>query len=67
MSNLPWPTSKVLTDEEFFNRTEEINNLTSLLKSTGENNAPNILVTGIKGVGKTVMLNKIKHLWMKII
>lgn len=61
MSNLPWGTSKVLTDEEFFNRTQEISNLTNLLKSTSENNAPDILVTGIRGVGKTVLLNKIKQ------
>ena len=61
MSNLPWGTSKVLTDEEFFNRTQEISNLTNLLHSTSENNAPDILVTGIRGVGKTVLLNKIKR------
>lgn len=61
MSNLPWGTSKVLTDEEFFNRTQEISNLTNILNSTSENNAPDILVTGIRGVGKTVLLNKIKQ------
>ncbi len=62
MSNLPWGNSKILTDDEFFNRTQEISNLTNLLKSTAENNAPNILVTGIRGVGKTVLLNRIKQL-----
>lgn len=61
MSNLPWGNSKVLTDEEFFNRTQEISNLTKLLQSTSEKNAPDILVTGIRGVGKTVLLNKIKQ------
>ena len=61
MSNLPWGTSKILTDEEFFNRTQEISNLTNLLNSTSENNAPDILVSGIRGVGKTVLLNKIKQ------
>ena len=61
MSNLPWGNSKILTDEEFFNRTQEISNLTKLLQSTGESNAPDILVTGIRGVGKTVLLNKIKQ------
>lgn len=61
MSNLPWGTSKILTDEEFFNRTQEISNLKNLLNSTSENNAPDILVTGIRGVGKTVLLNKIKQ------
>ncbi len=61
MSNLPWGTSRILTDEEFFNRIQEISNLTNLLNSTSENNAPDILVTGIRGVGKTVLLNKIKQ------
>ena len=60
MSHLPWGTSKILTDKEFFNRTQEISNLKNLLKSTSENNAPDILITGIRGVGKTVLLNKIK-------
>lgn len=61
MSNLPWGNSKILTDEEFFNRTHEISNLTKILQSTSENNASDILVTGIRGVGKTVLLNKIKQ------
>ena len=61
MSKLPWGNSRILTDDEFFNRTQEISNLTKLLQSTGESNAPNILVTGIRGVGKTVLLNKIKQ------
>ena len=61
MSNLPWANSKILTDDEFFNRTWETSNLTKLLQSTSESNAPDILVTGIRGVGKTVLLNKIKQ------
>lgn len=62
VSNLPWATSKILTDDEFFNRTLEISNLTNLLESTADSNAPDILVTGIRGVGKTVLLNKVKKL-----
>lgn len=31
MSNLPWGNSKILTDDEFFNRTQEINNLINLI------------------------------------
>ena len=61
MSKLPWANSKVLTDDEFYNRSQEINNLKNLLMSTSQNNAPNILLTGIRGVGKTVLLNKIKQ------
>ena len=61
MLDLPYASSKILTDEELFNRAHEISNLTKLLESTGENNAPDILLTGIGGVGKTVLLNKIKN------
>ena len=52
MSDLALTTSKVLTDEEGYNTTQEINNLVNLLKSTCENNAPDILITGIRGGGK---------------
>lgn len=62
MSKLPWGNSKILNEEEFFNREQEINNLTNLLESTGESNAPDILLTGVRGVGKTVLLHKIKNI-----
>ena len=62
MSTLPWGTSKTLRDDEFYNRKNEINLLTNLLESTGDANAPNILVTGVRGIGKTVLLKKIKKI-----
>lgn len=62
MSQLPWGTSKTLRDDEFYNRDNEINLLTNLLESTGKANAPNILVTGVRGIGKTVLLKKIKKI-----
>ena len=51
-----------LSDEEFYNRENEISTLLSLLGETQHNNAPNILLTGIRGVGKTVFLRKLKRL-----
>lgn len=51
-----------LKDEEFFNRTLELSNITSLLKETADSNAPDILLTGLRGVGKTVFLRKIKKI-----
>lgn len=65
MSKLPWGNSKKLTCEEFYNRTEEINLLTNILKTTSKSNAPNILLTGIRSVGKTVLLNRIKEIMDK--
>lgn len=61
MSQLPLPDKQNLTDEEFFNRTIELTNLTNLLDSTKSGNAPNLLLTGVRGVGKTVFLRKIKQ------
>ncbi|MBE6494644.1 MAG: ATP-binding protein [Methanosphaera stadtmanae] len=61
MGQLPLPDKQNLTDEEFFNRIMEITTLTNLLNSTKSGNAPNLLLTGIRGVGKTVFLRKIKQ------
>ncbi|RAP46153.1 MAG: hypothetical protein BZ135_04090 [Methanosphaera sp. rholeuAM6] len=60
MSNLAWINKEKLNDDEFYNRKEEIINLKTLLEMTSINNAPDILLTGVRSVGKTVLLNKIK-------
>ncbi|WP_286008772.1 AAA family ATPase [Methanobrevibacter woesei] len=60
MKTLPMGDKTNLSDEEFFNRFAELNNFTNLLNSTANGNAPDILLTGIRGVGKTVFLKKIK-------
>ena len=57
---IPWGTRENLRDEEFYNRTRELNNLKSLLETTSSGNAPQILLTGLRSVGKTVFLKKIK-------
>lgn len=49
-----------MSDDEFYNRTRELNNMKSLLETTANGNAPEILLTGQRGVGKTVFLKKIK-------
>lgn len=60
MNNLPMGDKQELKDEEFFNRVSELKTLSALLDSTSDDNAPDILLTGIRGVGKTVFLRKIK-------
>ena len=57
---IPWGTRENLREDEFYNRTTEIDNLKSLLQTTSNGNAPQILLTGLRGVGKTVFLKKIK-------
>lgn len=61
MDALPWGTNQNLTDDEFFNRTWELDNVKTFLETTSNGNAPKILLTGIRGVGKTVFLKKIKR------
>ena len=59
MNTLPWGTNQNLTDEEFYNRDWELNNIKTFLETTEKGNAPKMLLTGIRGVGKTVFLKKI--------
>ena len=61
MSRLPWSNSEILSDDELFGRQSEISHLTKLLETTSQDSAPNILMTGVKGSGKTVILNKLKE------
>ena len=61
MTDLPWGTNQNLTDEEFYNRKSELINIKNLLQSTGQGHAPDLLLTGIRGVGKTVFLKKLKR------
>ncbi|MBE6494486.1 MAG: ATP-binding protein [Methanosphaera stadtmanae] len=61
MNTLPWGTNQNLTDEEFYNRQWELDNIKTFLETTGKGNAPKMLLTGIRGVGKTVFLKKIKR------
>ena len=53
-------TDTNLTKTQFYNRIDEINLLSSLLNSTEFNSSPTILLTGIRGVGKTAIIKKIK-------
>ena len=53
-------TDTTLTDIQFYNRVDEINMLSGLLGRTEFNSSPTILLTGIRGVGKTALIKKIK-------
>lgn len=61
MTDLPWGNNQNLTDDEFYNRENELHNIKNLLDSTSKGHAPNLLLTGIRGVGKTVFLKKLKR------
>jgi len=59
MEDMAWGTDAELTDEQFYNREQEIVVLKALLESTASGSSPTIMVTGIRGIGKTVLLKKI--------
>ena len=61
MNALPWGTNQNLTDDEFYNRKWELDTINTFLETTSNGNAPKMLLTGIRGVGKTVFLKKIKR------
>jgi uncharacterized protein len=60
MDDIASITDVNLTETQFFNRVDEINMLSNLLGSTEFNSPPTILLTGIRGVGKTAMIKKIE-------
>ena len=60
MNNIPWGNNENLEDDQFFNRSIELTHLKQMLITTEKETPPNILLTGIRGVGKTVFLKKIK-------
>ena len=60
MHNLAWGTDAELTDEQFYNREESIVLIKSLLETTSKGSPPTLMIAGIRCVGKTVLLKKIK-------
>lgn len=60
MDEIAWGTDAELTDEQFYNREEEILWIKNILETTAKGSPPTIMVVGSRGVGKTVLLKKIK-------
>jgi len=60
MEDLAWGTDTELTDEQFYNRESDISLIKSLLETTSTGSPPTLMIVGIRGVGKTVLLKKIK-------
>lgn len=61
---IPWANDSELNENEFYNRTEDINLITSLITSN-PNSTPTLLLTGIRGVGKTALMKNIKNILKK--
>lgn len=60
MNELAWGTNNNLKDNQFYNRHEDIKFLSDLLKSSQYGTSPSILLTGIRGVGKSALMKKIQ-------
>ena len=60
MSDIPWGNNENLDKNQFFNRSIELTHLKQILRTTENETPPNILLTGTRGIGKTVFLKKIK-------
>ena len=60
MATLPLGNDNDLDDTQFYNRTEEISFLSDNLELTEKGSTPTILLTGIRGVGKSALMKKLK-------
>lgn len=58
---IAWGTENNLDDTLFYNRKEDLEFLTNILDSSQYGSTPTILLTGIRGVGKTALMNKLKN------
>lgn len=60
MDIIPWGLNAELSDDQFFNREKDIAFLTRILDSTRDGIPPALLLMGIRGIGKTALLKKLK-------
>nr|WP_303999339.1 ATP-binding protein [Methanobrevibacter smithii] len=60
MTSLPLGNDNDLDDTQFYNRVNEISFLSDNLELTKKGSTPTILLTGIRGVGKSALMKKLK-------
>jgi GTPase SAR1 family protein len=60
MASLPLGNDNDLDDSQFYNRINEIRFISDNLELTQKGSTPTILLTGIRGVGKTALMKKLK-------
>lgn len=58
---IAWGTESNLDDTLFYNRNDDLKFLKNVLDSSQYGSSPTILLTGIRGVGKTALMNKLKN------
>ena len=65
MGTLPLGNDNDLDDSQFYNRADEISFISENLELTKKGSTPTILLTGIRGVGKTALMKKLKKDFQK--
>ena len=60
MNELAWGTNIDLNDNQFYNRVDDIKFISDLLRSSQYGTSPSILLTGVRGVGKSALMRKIQ-------
>lgn len=60
MNELAWGTNNDLNENQFYNRVEDIKFISDLLRSSQYGTSPSILLTGIRGVGKSALMKRIQ-------
>lgn len=60
MNELAWGTNSDLNENQFYNRVEDIKFISDLLRSGQYGTSPSILLTGIRGVGKSALMKRIQ-------
>lgn len=63
MHQMAWGTDAKLSEYEFYNRKEDIRFISNLLKSSQYGSSPTILITGLRGVGKTALIKKLEEIF----
>lgn len=59
MMKIPLGNDIDIDDSQFYNRVNDISFLYTYLKTTEDGSTPTILLTGLRGVGKTVLMKKL--------
>ena len=61
MSIIPLGNDINLDDSQFYSRSKDISFLSHYLENTKNGSTPAVLLTGVRGIGKTALLKKIKR------
>ncbi len=61
MMEIAWGTDSNLKDSQFYDRIDDVEFLSNLLDSSQYGSTPTLILTGLRGVGKTALLKKLKN------